>query len=80
MEDLESAHHINELPCRDTITVNLDYKQMGVGGDDGWTDNSRPHPEYRLPAKPYAYSFRLRPYSTDMGGIADVARMAPVIK
>jgi beta-galactosidase len=29
MEDLEKAKHINELPRRDTITVNLDYKQMG---------------------------------------------------
>ena len=36
MEDLEKAKHINETPRRDFITVNLDYKQMGVGGDDSW--------------------------------------------
>ncbi len=74
MEDLENARHINELPRRDTITVNLDYKQMGVGGDDGWTENARPHPEYRLPAKPYSYSFCLRPYTPAMGKLPDVAR------
>ncbi|MHC4676695.1 MAG: beta-galactosidase small subunit-related protein, partial [Planctomycetota bacterium] len=72
MEDLERARHINELPRRDTITVNIDYKQMGVGGDDGW--GARPHPEYRLPCKPYSYSFRLQPYAPAMGQMKDVAR------
>jgi len=72
MEDLERARHINELPRRDTITVNIDYKQMGVGGDDGW--GARPHPEYRLPCKPYSYSFRLQPITPDIGDIKTVAR------
>ncbi len=49
MEDLEKAMHINELPRRDFITLNLDYRQMG-GDDDSW--RARPHPEYTLPAKP----------------------------
>ncbi len=48
MEDLEKATHINELPRRDFITVNLDYKQQGVGGDDSWvlarTRNTRCRP------------------------------------
>ena len=74
MADLEKATHIHELPRRDFITVNLDYKQMGVGGDDSW--GARPHPEYTLPAKPYAYRFRLRPYSPDMGPPETVARQA----
>ena len=58
---MEKAEHTYELPKRDTITVNLDYKQMGVGGDDSWSGNARPHRQYRLPAKSYSYSFRLRP-------------------
>ena len=74
MVDLERARHINELPRRDTITVNLDYKQMGVGGDDGW--GARPHPEYRLPCKPYSYSFRLRPYTPAMGDIETIVHQA----
>ncbi len=32
MEDLEKAEHIHELSERDFITVNIDYKQRGVGG------------------------------------------------
>jgi len=72
MDDLEKATHINELPTRDFITVNLDYKQMGVGGDDSW--GARPHPEYTLPAKPHAYRFRLKPYKPGMGPAKTVAR------
>lgn len=36
MEDLEASKHDFELPVRDTITVNLDCLQMGVGGDNSW--------------------------------------------
>ena len=72
MEDLERATHINDLPHRDFVTVNLDYKQMGVGGDDSW--GARPHPEYTLPAKPYTYRFRLKLYSPGMGSVQSMAR------
>ncbi len=72
MDDLEKATHVNELPQRETITVNLDYQQMGVGGDDSW--GARPHPEYTLSSGPYSYRFRLRPYSTRMGDIGAMAR------
>ena len=72
MWDLENARHVHELPHRDTITVNIDYKQMGVGGDNSW--GARTHPEYTLPAGPYSYSFRLRPYTAAMGDIGSLAR------
>jgi len=72
MEDLARARHINELPRRDFVTVNIDYKQMGVGGDDSW--GARPHRQYTLPPKPYDYRFRLRPYEPSMGDQARLAR------
>jgi beta-galactosidase len=72
MEDLEAATHVHELPRRDTITLNLDHRQMGVGGDDGW--GARPHPEYTLEAKPYRYRFRLRAYEPGMGSPDELAR------
>jgi beta-galactosidase len=72
MEDLEAAKHIHEPAHRDFITVNLDYRQMGVGGDDSW--GARPHPQYTLPAKPYTYRFRLRPYRKEMGDAGTLAR------
>ncbi|MBN2137078.1 MAG: DUF4981 domain-containing protein [Sedimentisphaerales bacterium] len=79
MEELENAKHISDLSPGKTITVNLDYRQMGVGGDDSW--GARPHPEYTLPARPYSYRFLLRPYSTRMGDIqAVVNRTLPEVE
>jgi hypothetical protein len=72
MEDLEKATHIHELPRRETITLNLDHRQMGVGGDDGW--GARAHPEYALESRPYDYRFRLRAYAPEMGPPEDLAR------
>jgi beta-galactosidase len=72
MEDLEKARHINELPRRENITLNIDYKQMGVGGDNSW--GARTHPEYRLPVKNYSYKFLISPYISQMGPFSSVAR------
>ena len=70
--DLEEARHTHELPRREEITLNLDYKQMGVGGDNSW--GARTHPEYTLPAQPYRHEFLLRPYAPTMGSKSVVAR------
>ncbi len=55
--DLEAAGHIYELPRQDNLTVNIDYGQMGVGGDNSW--GAWPHPQYRLPAQPYTYGYTI---------------------
>ncbi len=60
MEELERASHPSEINRSYDITVNIDYRQMGVGGDNSW--GARQHPEYRLPTnKAYAYKFKLEP-------------------
>lgn len=59
MSELERAKHSAEIQMSKEITVNLDHRQMGVGGDDSW--GAQPHKEYRLPAAPYRYKFRLEP-------------------
>jgi len=51
--------HPTDLKERDFVFLNLDYRQMGVGGDDSW--GARPHPQHSLPAKEYSYKFRLKP-------------------
>ncbi len=53
------------LKKRNLVTLNLDYKQMGVGGDNSW--GARPHDEYSLFVKEYSYSLRLRPFSIKDG-------------
>jgi beta-galactosidase len=70
--DLESAKHPWELPPRDTVTLNIDLRQQGVGGDDSW--GAWPHPEHLIPCQSYAYSFRLRPF-TSAEKPADLARL-----
>lgn len=60
-DDLEGPEHPYQIPRRDFVTMNLDFKQMGVGGDDSW--GALPHEEYRLKPVPYAYGFRLRAFA-----------------
>jgi len=50
--------HISDVKERNLVSVNLDYKQMGVGGDNSW--GARTHPQYLLTDKEYSYSFRLK--------------------
>jgi beta-galactosidase len=59
--------HTFHLKKRNLVALNLDYKQMGVGGDTSWGKRARPHPGYTLYAKEYSYSFRLRPFSKEEG-------------
>ncbi|MCB0746106.1 MAG: DUF4981 domain-containing protein [Ignavibacteriae bacterium] len=74
LQDLEQAKHISDLPHRDFITVNLDYKQMGVGGINTWSSVARPLPEFSLPSnESYNYEFYLMPYSPEMGSLDKVA-------
>lgn len=73
-DELERARHICELPAAsDSFTVNLDYRQMGVGGNNSWNERAWPFEAYRLEAKPYAYSILLRPIPAggDMSEIAE---------
>jgi beta-galactosidase len=61
IDNLEAATHTVDLPAGMATTVNVDFGQMGVGGDDTWSPNSRPHPEHRLTDGRYSYRFRLTP-------------------
>ncbi len=76
MERLEEARHTFELEQeRDgSITVNLDYQQMGVGGDNSW--GARTHPEYTLPPKPYSYCFRLAPISGKSVSLTELSKQS----
>lgn len=51
--------HTTDVVPRDLTSINIDYKQMGVGGDDSW--GAWTHDQYRLKEKAYNYSFRICP-------------------
>ena len=75
LQDLEQAKHISDLPRKDFFTINLDYKQMGVGGINTWSPIAKPLPRFCLSAdQSYNYEFYLMPYSPDMGSMDEVAR------
>ena len=57
----KGQRHPTDMTPRDLVVLNVDLGQMGLGGDDSW--GAKPHDEYMLFAKPYEYSFRLRPYA-----------------
>jgi len=64
IEDLDQGgkknyQHTNDLVKRESISLNMDYKQSGVGGDDSWW--ARPHPQYTLKYGEYEYSYIIRP-------------------
>jgi beta-galactosidase len=52
--------HPTDLVKRDYVSLNLDMKQMGVGGDDSW--GARVHRQYVILPAQYSYSFVLRPF------------------
>jgi len=58
--------HINDVKKQDLIALDIDYKQMGVGGDNSW--GARTHPQYRLEGDNYHYTFRLRGFKTTESG------------
>ena len=71
MSELETHKHPNEIKRSSDITVNIDYKQMGVGGDDSW--GAWPHSEFMLPATSYSYKFRISPQQPD-GNVTPAVR------
>ncbi|MBD3197163.1 MAG: DUF4981 domain-containing protein [Candidatus Lokiarchaeota archaeon] len=58
MENLEKADHIHELKYQKNITVNIDHRQKGVGGDLPGLPST--HKKYQLsPNKLYKYKFSI---------------------
>jgi beta-galactosidase len=51
--------HVNDVRARELISVNVDYGQMGVGGDDSW--GKRTLQRYMLDESAYDYRFTIQP-------------------
>lgn len=57
-----TTKHGADIKIGETVQWNIDYLQMGVGGDTSW--GRLVHPEYTIPAaKSYHYSFTIQPNS-----------------
>ena len=56
-DNIENAKHTNKLKVADYITLNIDLVQMGVGGNDSWSDVSAPLQQYQVKSQRRHYSF-----------------------
>jgi beta-galactosidase len=57
--------HVNDVVPRDIVSLDIDYGQMGVGGDDSW--GKRTLQKYSLNENSYHYAFTLQPYTPQDG-------------
>ncbi len=57
---LNKRIHGGSITPEDQISLCVDYKQMGVGGDNTW--GAKSHARYNLLPRNYNYSFRILPY------------------
>lgn len=55
----KDQRHITDIVPQDFIEWCIDYKQMGVGGDDSW--GAKPWPKYMLLPGEYTYEFVIHP-------------------
>lgn len=46
MNKSENLQHSNDIKPKDLVEMHIDYRQMGVGGDDSW--GARPHEQYQI--------------------------------
>lgn len=62
-ENIQNAKHTNKLKDAGFVTINIDLIQMGVGGNDSWSEVAAPLEKYQIPAKDYHYSFYIVPFN-----------------
>jgi beta-galactosidase len=75
--NIQNAKHTNKLVKAGFITLNIDMVQMGVGGNDSWSDVAAPLEQYQVKAQPYRYSFYFLPYNSKK---ADAAMQYDALK
>ena len=55
----KQQRHTTDIKPRDLISLNIDYKQTGVGGDNSW--GARAYEQYQLKPQNYEYSYLMVP-------------------
>jgi beta-galactosidase len=62
-ENIQNAKHTNKLKDAGFITLNIDLIQMGVGGNDSWSEVAAPLAQYQIKPGYYQYSFYIVPFN-----------------
>jgi beta-galactosidase len=65
-DEIARARYSWELTRHPQVFVNLDLRQMGVGGVDSWSLDAWPLPPYRIDGtQPHTFRYRLSPVDGD---------------
>jgi beta-galactosidase len=73
-ENILNAKHTNKLVKAPFITLNIDLVQMGVGGNDSWSEVAAPLEKYQVKAKDYKYCFYIVPLNAKSGTPASIVK------
>ena len=69
LENLTKAKHTTDIEDAPFTTLNIDFRQAGLGGDDSWSP--RTHPEYQLRSGKYSFSYTIKPVDLSKTTIQD---------
>ena len=72
--DLDAARHTVELPQRDEITLNLDWRHNGIGSG---SCGPKPWDHYLLKSEEFRFSIRLCPLSLDAIPPTELSKRTP---
>lgn len=72
LENISKARIQSDLIDAGYVTLNVDYQQCGVSGDDSWSP--RLHEEYTLINRHYKYSYRIKPIDLKKNKIDELAK------
>lgn len=67
-----SQAHGNEIKTGGVVTLNIDHKQMGVGGDNSW--GAKPHKPYMIEPIKRSYTFRLRVFNSNKNSALQLSK------
>jgi len=69
-EEFSRVDHWHEMKEAGFVTLNTDLVQMGVGGNDSWSEVAAPLEKYRIKPGTYGYRFFLCPVKMDQVQVA----------
>ncbi len=60
-EEMETSRYTFEMEPLKSVFLNIDLKQMGVGGYNSWTARALPEKDFRIRNEPMKYTYRMEP-------------------
>ncbi|MBN1562178.1 DUF4981 domain-containing protein [candidate division KSB1 bacterium] len=72
LQNITHAKHTTDIEEAPYTTLNIDFRQAGLGGDDSW--NPRTHAEFQLPSGRYEFSYTIVPNNFTTRPLRDLVK------